>query len=83
LDKKIRKMRTLTISVSESEYEKFGLKKENISFSELLDILEREIARKNLREAVKLGKKYGFSNITMEEIDKEIKAIRANAKSDN
>jgi hypothetical protein len=59
------------------------LKKENISFSELLDILEREIARKNLREAVKLGKKYGFSNITMEEIDKEIKAIRANAKSDN
>jgi predicted CopG family antitoxin len=83
LDKKIKKMRTLTISVSESEYEKFGLKKENISFSELLDILEREIARKNLREAVKLGKKYGFSNITMEEIDKEIKAIRANAKSDN
>jgi predicted CopG family antitoxin len=76
-------MRTLTISVSESEYEKFGLKKENISFSELLDILESEIARKNLREAVKLGKKYGFSNITMEEIDKEIKAIRANAKSDN
>ena len=76
-------MRTLNISVSESEYEKFGLKKENISFSELLDILEREIARKNLREAVKLGKKYGFSNVTMEEIDKEIKAIRANAKSDN
>ena len=76
-------MRTLNISVSESEYEKFGLKKENISFSELLDILEREIARKNLREAVKLGKKYGFSNVTMEEIDKEIKEIRANAKSDN
>lgn len=76
-------MRTLNISVSESEYEKFGLKKENISFSELLDILEREIARKNLREAVKLGEKYGFSNTKMEEIDKEIKEIRANAKSDN
>lgn len=76
-------MRTLNISVSESEYEKFGLKKENISFSELLDILEREIARKNLREAVKFGEKYGFSNTTMEEIDKEIKEIRANAKSDN
>jgi hypothetical protein len=81
--KNLEKMRTLNISVSESEYEKFGLEKENISFSELLDILEREIARKNLREAVKLGEKYGFSNTTMEEINKEIKEIRADAKSDN
>lgn len=76
-------MRTLNISVSELEYEKFGLKEENLSFSELLAILERELARKNLREAIELGEKYGFSNTTMEEIDKEIKEIRANAKSNN
>lgn len=76
-------MRTLNISVSELEYEKFGIEKENLSFSELLDILERELARKNLKEAVNLGSKYGFSNTTMEEIDKEIKEIRANAKSNN
>ncbi len=74
-------MRTLNISVSELEYEKFGLKEENLTFSDLLDIIERELARKNLREAVELGEKYGFSNTTMEEIDKEIKEIRANAKS--
>ena len=74
-------MRTLNISVSELEYEKFGLKEDNLSFSELLDIIERELARKNLREAVELGEKYGFSNTTMEEIDKEIKEIRANDKS--
>lgn len=74
-------MRTLNISVSELEYEKFGLKDENLTFSDLLDIIERELARKNLREAVELGEKYGFSNTTMEEIDKEIKEIRANAKS--
>jgi predicted CopG family antitoxin len=36
-------MRTLNISVSDLEYEKFGLKEENLSFSELLDILEREL----------------------------------------
>ena len=58
--KKINKMRTLNISVSESEYERFGLKEENISFAELLDILKREIARQNLREAVKLGKIWIF-----------------------
>lgn len=74
-------MRTLNISVSQLEYEKFGLKEDNLSFSELLNIIERELARKNLKEAVELGEKYGFSNTTMEEIDKEIKEIRANAKS--
>ncbi len=78
---KLIKMRTLNISVSELEYEKFGLQEENLSFSELLNILERELARKNLREAVELGEKYGFSNTTMEEIDKEINEIRTNGKS--
>ena len=73
-------MRILNISVSESEYEKFGLKEENLSFAELFDILKREIVRENLREAVELGGKYGFSNTTMEEIDKEIKEVRKNAK---
>jgi hypothetical protein len=52
-------MRTLNISVSELEYNKFGLE-ENLSFSELLDILSREIARQNLREAVKLEKSMVF-----------------------
>jgi len=50
-------MRTLNISVSDLEYERFGLKEENLSFSELLDIIERELARKNLREAVELAEK--------------------------
>ena len=76
-------MRTLNISVSDSEYEKLGLNEENVSFAELLDILKREIARENLREAIKFGEKYGFSGTTMEEIDREIKEIRANAKSNN
>lgn len=76
-------MRTLNISISELEYNKFGLKEEKLSFSELLDIVSREIARENLRESVKLGEKYGFSNLTMEEIDKEIKAARKDAKSNS
>ncbi|HEY5463565.1 MAG TPA: hypothetical protein VIJ95_09950 [Hanamia sp.] len=76
-------MRTLNISISELEFNKFGLKEDKLSFSELLDIVSREMARQNLRESVKLGKKYGFSKITMEEIDKEIKAVRKNAKVNN
>jgi hypothetical protein len=76
-------MRTLNISVSESEYEKFGLKEDNLSFAELFDIIEREIMRKKLLKSVEMAEKYGLSKMTMEEIDEEIKAVRNNAKSDN
>ena len=74
-------MRTLNISISELEYNKFGLKEDNLSFSELLDIISRENARENLRKSVELAEKYGLSKMTMEEIDEEIKAVRKNAKS--
>ena len=76
-------MRTLNISISELEYNKFGLKQDKLSFSELLDIVSRELARENLRESVKLGEKYGFSKLTMDDIDKEIKSARRDAKSNS
>ena len=76
-------MRTINISISELEYNKFGLTEDKLSFSEFIDIVSRELARQNLREAVKLGEKYGYSKITMKEIDKEIKAARKNAKGNN
>jgi hypothetical protein len=74
-------MRTLNISISELEYNKFGLKEDNLSFSELLDIIKREIMRQKLLKSVQLAEKYGLSKMTMEEIDEEIKAVRENAKS--
>ena len=77
-------MRTLNISISEVEFNKFGLKEEKLSFSELLDIVSRGIARENLRKSVKLGEKYGFSKITLEEIDEEIRSVRKqHAKSNS
>lgn len=76
-------MRTINISISDLEYNKFGLTEDKLSFSEFIDIVSRELARQNLREAVKLGEKYGYSKITMKEIDKEIKAARKNAKGNN
>jgi predicted CopG family antitoxin len=76
-------MRTLNISVSESEYKKFGLKEERLSFSELLDIIEREITRKKLIKSVELAEKYGLSKMTMADINKEIKAVRKHAKSNS
>lgn len=75
------KMKTLNISISELEFSKFGLKKEQLSFSDLLEIVGRELAKKNLQESVALAEKYGLSKTTMAEITKEVKAVRKNAKS--
>lgn len=72
-------MRTLTISVSELEYEKYDLKSDDLSFSELLDLISRELSRQNLIKTVELSEQYGLSKMTMEDIDKEIKTVRENA----
>ena len=72
-------MRTLNIFISDFEYEKFDIKKDNLSFSELVDIIGRELSRQNLRKAIKLSERCGLSNISMEEISTEVKAVRNNA----
>ncbi len=76
-------MRTINVSISEVEFNKFGLKDSNLTFSELVDIISREISRQTLRKSVELAEKYGLSKMTMEEINKEIKAVRKNAKNNN
>jgi len=74
-------MRTLNISISDSEFEKLGLKKDKLSFTELVDLISRERASQNLQESIKLGEKYGLSKVTMDEINEEIKVARQNAKA--
>lgn len=76
-------MRTINISISDLEYNKFGLTEDKLSFSEFIDIVSRELARQNLKEAVKLGEKYDYSKTTMKDIDREIKSVRKNAKGNN
>ena len=76
-------MRTLNISISDLELEKFGIKKDKISFSEFLDLVSKELTKQTLNRCVELGEKYGLSKMTMDEITKEVKAVRKNAKSRN
>lgn len=76
-------MKTLNISISELEFDKFGLKKDKLSFSEFLDLVSRELMRQNLNKTIELAEKYGLSKMTMAEITREIKALRKNAKDRN
>ncbi|MBN8651192.1 MAG: hypothetical protein J0L67_07185 [Cytophagales bacterium] len=76
-------MRTLSISISDLELDKFGIKKDKISFSEFLELVSRELMKQNLNKTIELSEKYGLSKMTMEEITKEVKATRKNAKNRN
>lgn len=73
-------VKSLNISISDIEFNKFGLKKDNLSFSELVDIINRELIRQNLDKCLELSEKFGLSSMTMDEISNEVKAVR-HAKS--
>jgi hypothetical protein len=76
-------MRTLNISISEVEYNKFGLKDDKLSFTDFVDIISKELTRQNLNKCLELADKYGISKMTMDEITNEVKAVRQNAKNSN
>ena len=67
-------MRTINISISDLEYNKFGLKGDKLSFSEFVDIVSNELAKQILNECVELAEKFGLSKMTMEEISEEVNA---------
>ena len=76
-------MKTLNISISDLELDKFGIKKDKISFSEFVDLVSKELTRQTLNKCVELAEKYGLSGMTMHQITKEVKAVRKNAKNRN
>ena len=76
-------MKTLNISISDLELDKSGIKKDKISFSEFVDLVSKELTRQTLNKCVELAEKYGLSKLTMDEITKEVKAVRKNAKNRN
>jgi hypothetical protein len=76
-------MRTLNISISDIEYNKFGLKEEKLTFTDFIDLVSKELTRQNLSKCVELAEKNSLSKMTMEEITDEVIAVRKNAKNRN
>ena len=73
-------MRTLNVSISEIEYNKFGIKNDQLTFTDFIDIVSKELTRQNLDKCIELADKYGLSQMTMEEITNEVKARRTATK---
>lgn len=76
-------MRTLNVSISDNEFNKFGLKQNNLTFSDLIKLIRMELMRENLNKCIELAEKHGLSTMTIDEISDEVKAVRRNAKSNN
>ena len=76
-------MRTLSIAISDLEFNKFGIKTERLSFSDFVDLVSKEITRQNLGKSIELAERYGLSKLTMDDISKEVKAVRKNAKNNS
>ncbi len=70
-------MKTLSVNISELEFNKFGLRKEKLSFSDLVELISRELTKKTLNDSVELAEKYGLSKMSMDAITKEVKAVRS------
>lgn len=73
-------MKTISVSISDLEYNQFGINKDIFSFSEFVDIVNKEITKQTLNQCIKLSEKYKLSKMSMDEINDEVKAVR-NAKS--
>ena len=76
-------MRTLSVSISDIEHSKFGLKKDELNFTDFIELVSRELMRQNLTKCVEFSNKYGLSKMTMDEISNEVKAVRKDAKNRN
>ncbi len=73
-------MRTLNVSISDIEFDKFGLKSDELTFTDFIDIVSKELTRQNLNKCLELAEKYGLSKMTMDEITNEVKAVRATVR---
>jgi len=73
-------MRILNVSISDMEFNNLGIKNENITFTEFIELVRREVMRNNLSNCLALAEKVGLSSMTINEINEEIKLVR-NAKN--
>ena len=69
-------MQTIQIKISSTDIRKYNLENKEIKFTDLVDLISQEYARKALLECNEIAEQEGFSKMTIDEINAEIKAVR-------
>jgi hypothetical protein len=75
-------MKTISVSISDLEYNQFGINNDKLSFTEFVDIVNKEITKQTFNRCIQLAEKYKLSRMSMDEINDEVKAVR-NAKNNH
>ncbi|HOT13780.1 MAG TPA: hypothetical protein PK252_03360 [Bacteroidales bacterium] len=75
-------MKTISVSISDLEYNQLGINNDKLSFTELVDIVNKEITKQTVNRCIQLAEKYKFSRMSLDEINDEVKAVR-DAKSNH
>lgn len=74
-------MKTVQLKVSETDFLKYNLDNESeMNFSDLVEKISLEYARQALLECNEIAQQVGLSEMTLDEINAEIQAVR-DAKS--
>ena len=60
-------MRTILVTISDFEFDQFGLKSENLDFPELLEIVSCELLKQRMKESSILAEKFGLVEIKMDQ----------------
>jgi hypothetical protein len=69
-------MQTLQIEISDTDFQKYNFGSREIKFADLVNLLSKEFARKALLECNEIAEREGLSQMSMDEINAEIKAVR-------
>jgi len=67
------------ILVSKRDYLKYGLNSSIINFAKLKENILRELFQKSIEKSLRIAKKSGLSEMTLDEINAEIEKARKNA----
>jgi hypothetical protein len=69
-------MQTIQIKISNTDFQKYNFGSKELKFTDLVDLISGEYARKALLECNEIAEQEGFSKMTMDEINAEINAVR-------
>ena len=68
-------MKQITLDIDEADFLKYKLKP-HLNFEDLCQILKLELAKENLQICHKLAQEHGLAAMTLEDINREVKAFR-------
>lgn len=72
-------MKTISLNISDSDYKLLGLDSQQIDFKDLKKFIYKVNFLSALKKCQKVAKESGLAEMTMEEINEEVRAVRENA----